>query len=358
MTLQGFYTNKGRALAAKIAGGVTPLTVTRVAAGSGHTTDIPDATALPDIRQTLSAGSAEVSGFSATLPVTLAEASAASSYSLTELGLYAADPDEGEILMQVYQLSAPQEVTAGGEGVLRFYLRQAIGAQGVSVICAPAGLISENEFTPVRSRVLAAAVPDTVVNLPAAEVQDYIDALPRLLTENLTVAFDGTIRDMLDIHDFYGCGSLCLIQRSGGTATLSKGARVKNCAAKIQLRFLNISPSSSNVCVFAECARFLFISECDLTGNAASVGLKCTDGSNVHFYYSKLTGHSTAILCLQSSTVVVSGQSAADFSRNTVGGQVWRGGIILLAEAAPDLLGGSTNDKSGGIIVKKNGTLL
>lgn len=103
LTLQGFYTNKGRVLAAKIAAGTAGMTVTRIVAGSGHTADIPSATTLPYQKQTLHTGLPSICGSTATLPVTLLEAEAAVSYSLTELGVgvYASDLDAGEILFQV-----------------------------------------------------------------------------------------------------------------------------------------------------------------------------------------------------------------------------------------------------------------
>lgn len=92
MSFQGFYTTKGLALAAKIAAG-TKLTITKVTAGSGETTK--SATALTEEKQTLTAGTAAVSGETAVLPVTLAETSVPAAYSLTELGIYAHDPDAG-----------------------------------------------------------------------------------------------------------------------------------------------------------------------------------------------------------------------------------------------------------------------
>lgn len=152
MTLHGFYTNKGRALAAKIAAGTAEMTVTRVVAGDGHTADIPSATDLPSQKQTLSVGLPSVSGATWTLSVTLLEAGASVDYALTELGVYANDPDAGEILFQVCQLDAAADIIAGGEGVLRFYLRQSIGADGVSVVCSPAGVVLEEDIAELRAK--------------------------------------------------------------------------------------------------------------------------------------------------------------------------------------------------------------
>ena len=117
MSLQGFYTTWGRARGAMRAAG-TGLTITRVTAGSGETAE--SAAALAQERQTLTVGEAAVSGQSAVLPTTLAEAGASAAYTLTELGVYARDPQEGEILYQVFRLDAPRAVTKGGEDTLRF----------------------------------------------------------------------------------------------------------------------------------------------------------------------------------------------------------------------------------------------
>ena len=96
MNIQGTYTNKGLALAAKTAAGAC-LRVTRVVGGSGHTADIPNVAQLLEIRQTLAVGEARCAGDTAVLPVTLAAVELGATYTLTELGIYAEDPNEGEI---------------------------------------------------------------------------------------------------------------------------------------------------------------------------------------------------------------------------------------------------------------------
>ena len=119
MNIQGTYTNKGLALTAKTAAGAC-LRVIRVVGGSGYTTDIPNAAALSEIRQTLAVGEARCVGNTAVLPVTLATMELEDSYTLTELGVYAEDPDEGEILYGVYRLDEPVTIQAGSDTVLRF----------------------------------------------------------------------------------------------------------------------------------------------------------------------------------------------------------------------------------------------
>lgn len=158
MSLQGFYTTKGLALAAKMAAG-TKLTITKVTAGSGETAK--SATALTGEKQTLTAGTAAVSGQTAVLPVTLAETSVSAAYELTELGVYAKDPDAGEILFQVFRIDSALRVAAGGTNTYRFYLKQTMGAAGITVACSPAGLLIDEDLQPLRTAL--AKKPDALI---------------------------------------------------------------------------------------------------------------------------------------------------------------------------------------------------
>lgn len=366
MTLQGYYTNKGRELAAKVAGGTAPLTVTRVVAGSGHTADIPSATSLPDIEQTLTVGTAVVSGTTATLPVTLAEASAAHDYTLTELGVYASDPDEGEILFQVYQLSAPQEIAAHGEGLLRFYLRQSIGALGVTVTCAPAGILVDEDLDPLRSRaaalevrVNAASIPSRTVTVAAEDLQDYLDNLPKLLTESLTINVGSGTISKLTISGFYGSGSLTI--NGNNALVLENSGTALACAnCQIQVNINNMTIHSTRATGGIEYlsringCRAIYFNGCTLTGTPSFSAAIITATSNLVITNCDFRG--------QYYTIVLQGNASATIKNCTASnntGGIWvNGGIAILVGTTPDLMGGSMNRKDGGIIVKSNGTLL
>lgn len=155
MEIHGFFTEKGLALSAKLLTGVG-LTITRVEAGGGQTA--ATSLNLAQARQVLAAGVPTRKGNSVVLPVTLAAALAGEDYSLTELGVYAQDPDEGEILYKVYRLKGPVTITAGSPAVLRFYLQETV-SEGleVTVACSPAGLITQSEL----------AIPNGVATLGA-----------------------------------------------------------------------------------------------------------------------------------------------------------------------------------------------
>lgn len=140
MELLGYFTSKGESLSTKLLMG-TALTITRITAGDGETS--ADAAALTRDCQTLPVGTMLRSGSTVTLPVTLTAALAEESYALQEIGVYAEDPDEGEILYRIYRLNQPVNITAGGQLTIRFQLKETVSeAAEVTVSATPAGLLT------------------------------------------------------------------------------------------------------------------------------------------------------------------------------------------------------------------------
>ena len=203
MALVGFFTRAGRELALRAQGGAANLTITRVGAGSGETAE--DAGALAREMQSLSPGAPRVRGGTLALPVTLAEAQAAADYALRELGVYAAGADGGELLYQVYRLDTPLPVRAGGESVTRFFLRQSVGAEGLTVACPGAGLVHEDDLDALAQEVAGKAAAasgekrvyvapggsdatgDGSEAAPFRTLQHAADTLPRLYAGAVTV---------------------------------------------------------------------------------------------------------------------------------------------------------------------------
>lgn len=357
MSLQGFYTTKGLALAAKISAG-TKLTITKVTAGSGETAK--SAAALAGEKQTLTAGTAAVSGQSAVLPVTLAEASVTADYSLTELGIYAQDPDAGEILFQVFRMDKPVVLTAGGENAYRFYLKQTVGAAGITVTCSPAGLLTDEDLAPVRDKVMAVSAPERTVTLAPSEAAAYIRALPRMLTEVIAIKITaGTVPETLVFSGFYGPGAIDVSTASGEQdVTLANGVVSISGCAVIGINNMKITggASSEKAAVANDWSGPLVLTGCDLTaGDPAVYGIFASVGSPVSARDCSISGYQTAVLVQNGSKAALNNVAA---SGNTIGGYVWGGGTILLCGSTPETLGGSTNNKSGGMIVKKDGTLL
>ena len=365
MDIQGYFTAKGLALSAKLISGKT-LEITRVAAGSGHTAKPASATALPQIQQELVVNTPTHSGSTAVIPATLVAAQARNSYSLTELGVYARDPDEGEILYKVYQLSDTADIVAGSRTVLRFYLEETVSQDlNVTVVCSPAGLITEEDFLPVRDKVLAKNLPIKEVSLEAGQLQAYLDALPRLVTENLILNVSGTLEGTLDLRDFYGNGQIRIAAANTSARWGIQGGIVCGNCSLTMLQFWNLDVESTeaggqSLAVLSNCAYVLF-SGCHFQGNGTQSGLAADYNTAVSLKDSSVASCKNALMairCARFDVSVSDADTAAQFTGNTTGGYVWHGGTILLSDRTPDLLGGSANTKSGGFIVKANGTLL
>ena len=314
MNIQGIYTSKGLALTAKTSAGAC-LRVTRMVGGSGHTTDIPNAAALSEIRQTLAVGEARCAGNTAVLPVTLAAVGLESSYTLTELGIYAEDPDEGEILYCVYRLNEPTTIQAGSDTVLRFNLRQTISDDGgVEVLCSPAGLITESDCAPVRKKVLAADAPNRTVTVPMEKLADYLAHLPRLLTERLTIEVSGEWTGMIPIVGFYGCGTLSI--QGEGTAIVHGGIQVCNCGCMVWLEKLTMKATAEMAAgggylLYCASAAAVWTTGCTIVGQRNLTGVRATDSSLVSLISSSVTGCTYALETTTSSIAALAHTSGA-----------------------------------------------
>lgn len=364
MEMQGYFTNKGLALSAKLLTGDT-LRITRVAAGSGETQNPMQATSLPQSKQELAVNTPTRSGNTVTVPATLAAAAADEDYTLRELGVYAQDPNEGEILYKLYRLDEPVDITAGSRLVLRFYLEETVAQDlSVTVDCAPAGLITEADFAPVRERVESVEAGKRSVHLDISDAQAYLDALPRMLTETVVLNVTGTTDASLKIAGFYGSGSIDIRAASLGDCTIRNLVTVSDCSTPVYLYRLQMeTPGGDSVnnglIDISDCSR-VYVQACALLGERGGPqkGIRAADNSHVVAEEVQISGFSTAVFAARCSVISMYNSAASDFHDNTTGGHVWRGGMILLAGNTPQLLGGSANIKDGGIIADKNGTLI
>lgn len=361
MNIQGTNTNKGLALTAKTAAGAC-LRVTRVVGGSGHTQDIPNADQMSEIRQTLAVGEARCVGNTAVLPVTLAAVGLESSYTLTELGIYAEDPDEGEILYCVYRLDEPVTIQGKSDTVLRFYLRQTVSEDGsATVLCSPAGLITESDCGPVRRKVLAADVPARTVTMSVGELQAYLNTLPRLLTERLTINVSGEWTGNISIEGFYGSGILTV---QGKSLTVIHGnVQVCNCGCMVWLENLTVKATAEmadkgGYLLYCASATAVWAADCTIVGRRNLTGVRATDSSQVSVISSSVTGCTYALETTTSSIAAIVYTAGAGYTDNITGVYAYNGGIAILGHQIPDLLGGASNRKDGGVIFRQDGTLL
>ena len=363
MNIQGTYTNKGLALTAKTAAGAC-LRVTRVVGGSGHTSDIPGAAALSEIQQTLAAGAARCAGNTAVLPVTLAAVGLGATYTLTELGVYAEDPNEGEILYCVYRLDEPVTIQAGSDTVLRFYLRQTVSEDGgAAVLCSPSGLITESDCGPVRRRVLAIGASSYAVTIPASELQAYLDTLPRLLTEHYVITLSGTCSRDIWVRDFYGCGSLTFRADDLGDCVFTKDFRITSCSIPVHMKNikweLDETASPYRYCIYCERSA-VYAEVCSFNGHAKT-GRGAAADFNSSVVLANCAFHDLEIAVRTSwgGCVGVYGENPeTDYSGNAMGVFLLLGGVALLGERIPDTLGGVYNAKSGMNAIIKGGKFI
>ena len=94
-------TAKGSTLQTKAQSGTTQLNFTRVAIGDGYLPEgakLEDLTALVEEKQSLDINLISIDNGLATLRVTFSNSGLTTGYYVREFGVFATDPDEGEIL--------------------------------------------------------------------------------------------------------------------------------------------------------------------------------------------------------------------------------------------------------------------
>ena len=118
-------TVKGKALHAKIqaGGGSVGLNITRVVTGAGFSQNPHELDNVIDMRQTATITGKHVFGLRADISIILTnagnpnigEAPLSEGYQLTQFGMFAIDPDEGEILYRISQFANPNFVPAASQ---------------------------------------------------------------------------------------------------------------------------------------------------------------------------------------------------------------------------------------------------
>lgn len=144
-------TSLGQALEAKVTAGTTTLVFTKMKLGSGNTTpgDIAAMTDLTAPEMVLGISSCAVSEADSTVCEVVAVASSSdvvSSFAVRETGLFATDPDEGEILYAVSIDTVPDTMpnnTVASPVTVSYQMDIiAANAANVTAIINPAGLVT------------------------------------------------------------------------------------------------------------------------------------------------------------------------------------------------------------------------
>ncbi len=343
-------------LSAKLLTGAA-LVITRVVAGSGETQTTAGSLSQPC--QTLAVNSPTRNGNNSTIPATLAAVSASGNYTLTELGVYANDPAEGEILYKIYRLAHPVNIVAGSSLALRFYLEETVSLDlGVTVECSPAGLLTEADLTPVKEKLFAVSTGSRSVSLEASQLQAFLESLPRLLTENITITVSGTTDEYIYIKNFYGSGSIKL-QADAGGFTIQRQLQVDDCSIDIWLDGLTFDDSAGldyDAKLLVWYSGSVHVSDCAFSGADTGTAIQVGYTSNARVKDCSIKNFERALDTTSNS--MASLQNCADVAGNTFGIMSSWGALVWLAGNTPELLGGASNYKNGGLIAKVDGTLL
>jgi len=204
-----------------------------------------------------------------------------------------------------------------------------------------------------------AAISSRTVDLEASELQAYINAMPRLLTEHLYLRPIGELDAIVELNGFYGAGSITIEGDRGFTCA---GLHVIDCSLLVYVykdKFMERANVDKSGGISAGRSKFVYVYACDFTGLGETSRADAVEADNatcVVLSNSTISRYSAAVQAVRSS--VLSIEETCAFSENKKGVGVVNGGVVLLGHNIPDTLGGAANTKYGGLIVKSDGTLL
>lgn len=193
--------------------------------------------------------------------------------------------------------------------------------------------------------------PTRTVAISAAELNTYIDNLPKLITEYLTIEVNSGTTTSIIIKNFYGPGQLTIKAKEGGNVSISKMQTYYN---KVTINIYDLNFTNSNNTLLDIYASDIRLKNCSFSGTG-STGIGLYAMARIGANLCQFNNLNRPILCTESSTASMINCTA---SENTNGAHVNNGGIILLSGTTPNTLGGTSNTKQGGIIVDRNGQLL
>ena len=157
---KALITDKGFALLAKSMVGVGgELTITSVKAGAGSSpvSELKKQTDVLDIKQVLTIQQMKRNGDTAIIPVFLSNAGRTEAYNLRQVGFYAEDPDEGEILYAIAQNSEarhiPTEAEAPGYGLVWNFHFSLSNDVSMNVVVNPSGYATNADLEAAMKKI-------------------------------------------------------------------------------------------------------------------------------------------------------------------------------------------------------------
>ena len=174
-------TNKGIALQSKQVKGST-LSFTKVLGGAGtvELVNLKEQTAVSNIKQTISVESIRTKAAEYTITVLLSNSGINTGYKLSQIGFYAIDPDEGEILFAIAQADTPESVPSAtdAEGFcLEFaFTFKNSNEAAVNITVDLAGYVSSGEIQQLMVEQQDILTTSNIVSGKGITVTDSADA--------------------------------------------------------------------------------------------------------------------------------------------------------------------------------------
>lgn len=201
-------------------------------------------------------------------------------------------------------------------------------------------------------------------SLSASELQAYLDALPRLLTENHVITLSGTHSQIVYIKDFYGCGSIILRAANLGDCVFTKNIEITNCHVPVNMEKLkwelNAESPRTNACIICS-GSTVKAQECSVTGYVSSSGEKIGRGvttleqGSVTLLSCAFHNLDIVLNTFRSGFIGIAGGKETDYSGNNIGVYTYWGGLVMLSDDMPLKIGGSYNTRNtGGAIIQGN----
>ena len=197
-------TNKGLALITKLMAAQATLSFSRVAVGTGRVPsgyDVQNMTGLNEYKMDATIESCGVSTEQSDVAYIVTQISSvgvSTGFAITEAGVFATDPDDGEILYAYLDLTQdPQYIYASTDAISKFAeitFNVLVGSvTSVTAIVSPGALVKKSEFDNLKTRVEDVETPEFDACGTAEGITDKTSLLASFVTKMPLVKFMRTV---------------------------------------------------------------------------------------------------------------------------------------------------------------------
>lgn len=158
----------------KLGDGGTNLIITRIVAGAGRSDEPLKLAEVIDARQEFVITGREMQDGRVTISTLLNNFELETGYSMWQIGIYALDPDDGEVLDRITQFDEPRRVPARYEAGWTYtpdFNFTTHNASEVTVVINPAGLVTQEQLLVLHTQIQEALEVGRNAEAAAQEAQ-------------------------------------------------------------------------------------------------------------------------------------------------------------------------------------------